>query len=78
MQDCFNGLNYATPGSVEIYYVVNPQKIESWKKSQIFLVLPKALIQEARIGLGYALSNSNASFLLFKFPACFISWWTHA
>ena len=29
MQDCFNGLNYATPGNVEIYYVVNPQKIES-------------------------------------------------
>ena len=34
--------------------------------------------QEARVALGYALSNSYTSFMLSKFPVCFISWWTHA
>ena len=34
--------------------------------------------QEARIALGYASSNSYASFVLSKLPTCFISWWTHA
>ena len=30
-------------------------------------------IQEARVPLGYALSNSYASFVLSKLPVCFIS-----
>ena len=34
--------------------------------------------QEARVALGYALSNSYTSFMLSKFPVCFISRWTHA
>ena len=34
--------------------------------------------QEARVALGYASSNSYASFVLSKLPACFISRWTHA
>ena len=29
--------------------------------------------QEARVALGYALSNSYASFMLSKLPVCFIS-----
>ena len=33
--------------------------------------------QEARVALGYASSNSYASFMLSKLPACFISRWTH-
>ena len=31
--------------------------------------------QEARVALGYALSNSYTSFVLSKLPACFISRW---
>ena len=34
--------------------------------------------QEARVALGYASSNSYASFVLSKLPACFISRWTHS
>ena len=34
--------------------------------------------QEARVALGYALSNSYTSFMLSKLPVCFISRWTHA
>ena len=33
--------------------------------------------QEARVALGYASSNSYASFVLSKLPACFISRWMH-
>ena len=34
--------------------------------------------QEARAALGYASSNSYASFVLSKPAACFVSHWTHA
>ena len=34
-------------------------------------------IQEARVALGYALSNSYTSFMLSKLPVCFISRWMH-
>ena len=34
--------------------------------------------KEARVALGYALSNSYTSFMLSKLPVCFISQWTHA
>ena len=34
--------------------------------------------QEARVARGYTSSNSYASFVLSKLPACFISRWTHA
>ena len=36
------------------------------------------IFQEARVALGYASSNSYASFVHSKLPACFISRWTHA
>ena len=34
--------------------------------------------QEARVAWGVAESNSYASFVLSKLPACFKSQWTHA
>ena len=34
--------------------------------------------EDARVALGYAASNSFASFVLSKLPACFISRWTHS
>ena len=34
--------------------------------------------KEARVALGYASSNSYASFVLSKLPKCFISRWTHS
>ena len=34
--------------------------------------------KEARVALGYTLSNSYTSFMFSKLPVCFISQWTHA
>ena len=37
-----------------------------------------SISQEARIAFGYTSSNSYASFVPSKLPACFISRWTHS